>query len=216
MNPRGREPRLGVRHWSDVTDDAAFIWDRPTPQPPPRRSPETPPEESGDGRITLREAEHRFGVRVSTLRAWSRRGSIDAVRAKGPHGEQWMVTPESVAHHLSRRSPRKADAPPSRSAGPTDDGSSMLVPRDAWDKLMDQLGNLHEAGLQLASARERAAKAETEATFLRERLAEMRTERDESRSRDVAEPPPSAPAGDHRTLSTRWWIRLKDRLGRTG
>jgi len=92
----------------------------------------------------------------------------------------------------------------------------MLVPRDAWDKLMDQLGNLHEAGLQLASARERAAKAETEATFLRERLAEMRTERDELRSHDVAESPPSAPAGDHPTLSNRWWVRLKDRLGRTG
>jgi hypothetical protein len=54
----------------------------------------------------------------------------------------------------------------------------MLVPRDAWDKLMDQLGNLHEAGQMLADARERAAKAETEATFLRERLGEMRQERD--------------------------------------
>jgi hypothetical protein len=54
----------------------------------------------------------------------------------------------------------------------------MLVPRDAWDKLMDQLGNLHEAGQMLAEARERAAKAETEALFLRERLAEMRTQRD--------------------------------------
>ncbi len=55
----------------------------------------------------------------------------------------------------------------------------MLVPRDAWDRLMDQLGNLHEAGMNLAEARERAAKAETEATFLRERLTEMRSERDE-------------------------------------
>jgi hypothetical protein len=37
-----------------------------------------------------------------------------------------------------------------------------------------QLGNLHKAGQELAEARERAARAETEATFLRERLAELR------------------------------------------
>jgi hypothetical protein len=51
----------------------------------------------------------------------------------------------------------------------------MIVPIAAWDKMLLQLGNLHEAGQQLAEARERAAKAETEALFLRERLAEMRT-----------------------------------------
>jgi hypothetical protein len=51
---------------------------------------------------------------------------------------------------------------------------TMLVPIDAWNKMLNQLGNLHEAGQQLAEARERAAKAETEATFLRERLSEMR------------------------------------------
>jgi hypothetical protein len=50
----------------------------------------------------------------------------------------------------------------------------MIVPVDAWNKMLTQLGNLHEAGQQLAEARERAAKAETEAAFLRERLAEMR------------------------------------------
>ena len=50
----------------------------------------------------------------------------------------------------------------------------MIVPIQAWDKMLNQLGNLHEAGQQLAEARERAAKAETEASFLRERLAEMR------------------------------------------
>jgi uncharacterized membrane protein len=52
----------------------------------------------------------------------------------------------------------------------------MIVPVDAWNKMLSQLGNLHEAGQQLADARERAAKAETEAMFLRERLAEMREE----------------------------------------
>ncbi len=51
---------------------------------------------------------------------------------------------------------------------------TMLVPIEAWDKMLMQLGNLHDAGQQLAAARERAAKAETEARFLRERLAELR------------------------------------------
>jgi hypothetical protein len=52
---------------------------------------------------------------------------------------------------------------------------TMLVPLDAWNKMLNQLGNLHEAGQQLAEARERAAKAETEVQFLRERLADLRT-----------------------------------------
>jgi len=190
-----------------VADDAAFIWDKPTPQPPTRRRADAPSEDSIEGRISLREAEHRFGVRVSTLRAWSRRKSIDAVQASGPHGAQWMVTPESVAHYLSRRSPKTPQADPRQSTGLTDDGSSMLVPRDAWDKLMDQLGNLHEAGMQLATARERAAKAETEATFLRERLTEMRAERDElkevTRSGSIQAKSDSAPGKG-------WWVGLRD------
>ena len=125
-----------------------------------------------------------------------------------------MVTPESVAHHLSRgvTTPTRRTKPVKSSksskakggtrrtaTGPTGDGSSMLVPRDAWDRLIDQLGNLHEAGLMLAEARERAAKAETEAGFLRERLSEMRAERDTLRSRDSD----SAPARRRR----RWFGR---------
>ena len=46
----------------------------------------------------------------------------------------------------------------------------VMVPLDSWSRLIDQLGNLHVAGRDLAEARERAAKAETEVTFLRERL----------------------------------------------
>jgi hypothetical protein len=54
--------------------------------------------------------------------------------------------------------------------------SGVLVPLDQWTRVLNQLGNLHEAGQQIADARERAAKAETEAAFLRERLKELRAE----------------------------------------
>ena len=59
--------------------------------------------------------------------------------------------------------------------------------------MLNQLGNLHEAGQQLAEARERAAKAETEALFLRERLAEMRQQEAPSAAEQssAASPPPS-------------------------
>ncbi len=53
----------------------------------------------------------------------------------------------------------------------------MLVPIDTWTRVLDQLGNLHQAGQDLAEARERAAKAETEAAFLREQLTAERSKR---------------------------------------
>lgn len=65
----------------------------------------------------------------------------------------------------------------------------MIVPVDAWNKMLNQLGNLHEAGQQLAEARERAAKAETEAKFLRERLAEMRNASSDQLPATSSEPP---------------------------
>ncbi len=71
----------------------------------------------------------------------------------------------------------------------------MIVPVDAWNKMLNQLGNLHEAGRELASARERAAKAETEARFLRERLAELR------RAEQPA-PSPPPPATDPEPAAT--------------
>lgn len=167
-----------------MADDSALIWDSPTPKPTRRSAPTSAPgdEQGQEGdlsaRISLREAQHRFGTKVSTLRSWARNESIDAVMVGG----QWMVTPESIAHHLSRSVRSRPGPPPEQPAtGPTDDGKAMIVPRDAWDRLMDQLGNIHESGLLLSEARERAAKAETEAAFLRERLSEMRSERDEAR-----------------------------------
>lgn len=64
----------------------------------------------------------------------------------------------------------------------------MLVPIDEWRRILSQLGNLHEAGQQLADARERAAKAETEAQFLKERVKELR-----GRLEDAAKLPPAPP-----------------------
>jgi hypothetical protein len=50
---------------------------------------------------------------------------------------------------------------------------TLLVPLDAWQRMLEQLGNLHEAGQQLAEASARAAKAEVESEFLRERVTEL-------------------------------------------
>jgi hypothetical protein len=197
-----------------VPEDPALIWEKPTRDRPRRGSdpaepappPPPPPTEVVGERISLREAHHRFGVAVSTLRTWVRSGKIDGALEEG----RWMVAPSSVAAHLSerRRSSRaRAASVPEPASGPAPDGTSMLVPRDAWDKLMDQLGNLHEAGQQLAVARERAAKAETEALFLRERLGDMREERDRLRERvdERASNPPAEAAGG-------FWARVQRAL----
>ena len=50
----------------------------------------------------------------------------------------------------------------------------MVVPIDTWSRILEQVGHVHEAGQQLAEARERAARAETENRFLREQLAELK------------------------------------------
>jgi dsDNA-binding SOS-regulon protein len=82
-------------------------------------------------------------------------------------------------------------------AGMEPDGpppGTLLVPLDAWQRMLDQLGNLHEAGQQLAEASARAAKAETEAEFLRERVADLR--------RQLAEAAAPAPQSDGDPVET--------------
>jgi hypothetical protein len=192
-----------------MAEDPALIWQgqqrpprrRPRPTPSPR-GPTSPPEPPlPGGRVSLREAEHQFGVPSSTLAAWARAESVDAVKQDG----RWMVTPASIAARLSQQhggKPRSRRSPSADERAPVADATTMLVPRDAWDKLMDQLGNLHEAGQMMAEARERAAKAETEVAFLRERLSDLRSERDRLRTR--WEGPPATGGAD-----PGLWSRLK-------
>jgi hypothetical protein len=72
---------------------------------------------------------------------------------------------------------------------------SMLVPVEAWNRVLDQLGNIHEAGQALAEARERAARAEAVAEFQaeRRRLAEAEAAR-LAAELEASQAPPPAPA----------------------
>ncbi len=119
---------------------------------------------------------------------------LDAVRARASElGREIAAIPVPDLRAPSpQRKPRAepptvaADAgpvgepPPIETTEPTASGhatvDTMIVPIDAWNKMLNQLGNLHEAGQQLAAVTERAAKAETEAAFLRQRLAELRAD----------------------------------------
>ncbi|MDA8923090.1 hypothetical protein N9I52_03535 [Acidimicrobiia bacterium] len=58
------------------------------------------------------------------------------------------------------------------------DETNLIVPLEAWQTVLNQLGNLHEANQLMAEARERAAKAEAEAEFLREKLKNTREQLD--------------------------------------
>ncbi|MGB9357467.1 MAG: hypothetical protein WCC01_02825 [Acidimicrobiia bacterium] len=146
------------------------------------RDPATP---SGEW-CTLREASDLTGIPIGTLRKWCRRATIDSYLESDGELTLRMVNMASVrarsaalhgtdAKSATSHEPRAASTE-ERPLDPVPERETMIVPVDAWNKMLNQLGNLHEAGQQLAEARERAAKAETEALFLRERLAEMREE----------------------------------------
>jgi hypothetical protein len=116
--------------------------------------------------------------------------------------------------------PTEIAAPPEAEPAPP---GTMIVPIDAWNKMLLQLGNLHEAGQQLAEARERAARAETEAAFLKERLSELRAQRGERvdiAAPDAPQPPPedqtaewtvTVPGSQPRVAVEPWWVYVSRR-----
>lgn len=191
-------------------DDPAFVWQHPQsrearPMPPAsgRGRGRPSPDPAGTTRwVTLHEAEEMTGVPASTVRNWARKDRVPTRFELRTDGQVRMVGLDEVvarARHLGRLRP-KPEARPAPLPGPSEDTpaesaeGSVLVPIDAWNRMIAQLGNLHEAGQQLADARERAAKAETEATFLRERLAELRRQVDERPPAPVPAPEPITPA----------------------
>jgi hypothetical protein len=176
-----------------------------------------------DDWLTIREASAVTGISATTLKKLARGNEIPSHLEKTGDGFLRIVSLEGV-HRWARRDEdtdtadqATAVADPVGQVDLRDEAASgpepkipegtMLVPLDAWNKMLNQLGNLHEAGQQLADARERAAKAETEARFLRERLRELRDQIEGS------EPPTEpleapAPAGSDSALgSTRSLVK---------
>jgi hypothetical protein len=187
-------------------NDAAFLWESEalrssTSQPAPSATGYNG-KTTESGWVTLREASEIADIPIKTLRKWARRDYIDSYLEETSDQPIRMVLLASVhkrAYETGRRETQETDSveaqprrepartlrtPPAESPPepePPPPGT-MLVPIDAWNKMLNQLGNLHQAGQELAEARERAAKAETESLFLKERLSEMRSELSEGRA----------------------------------
>ncbi len=202
-----------------MTDhDPAFLWETEALRGGSRHSrpAEDPTVVAADpppsGWRTLRDAHEATGIPVDTLRKWARRGVVPTYLDARTEQTHRMVRLDAVIDHATEQgrvlAPAAApedsedrdavidlreepDTPTVSRDGVDAPPGTMIVPIAAWDKMLMQLGNLHEAGQQLAEARERAAKAETEATFLRERLAELRAEG--RAARDVESAPPPEP-----------------------
>ncbi len=213
-----------------MTDrDPAFLWETETLRSAVRRAPH-PEAENGkhvvpDGDwVTLREASRSTGIPLETVRKWARRKTVPTYLVAGPgRTEVRMVDlvgvkqratelgrtiapeattastqfPPDVSQPVAAASAEPTSSTPAAQAPP----GTMIVPVDAWNKMLNQLGNLHEAGQHLAEARERAAKAETEAKFLRERLSELRQET-AATSPAPSTPPPAPPVAD-KTMDDR-------------
>ena len=195
-------------------------------QSPPKPSQKGARTDFVDSRhwVTLREAEEATGIPTNTLRKWVRRADLPSYLEADGDLALRMVDLDAVitrANELGREiQPGAAQTPepPAQSPeppAPDTPPGTMIVPIDAWNKMLNQLGNLHDAGQQLAEARERAAKAETESTFLRAQLAEDRTQASDVES---SEPEPDVPEPDPepeetttywRYLTTGWRDRRK-------
>lgn len=216
-----------------MTDrDPAFLWETEAMRSAAHRVAEQElddPTPGSDTRwATLREASRQTEIPVETLRKWARRGAVPSYLSPTSRGISLrMVDLHAVrqrAIELGRDEVPSRPEPTHQAATPLDAGpatttlppGSMIIPVDAWNKMLNQLGNLHEAGQQLAEARERAAKAETEAHFLRERLAELRRERTTEAAATPLEAPPAAPPPPPPTQPTyeRAWRYVVDRWQR--
>ncbi len=211
--------------------DPAFVWQEQSAPPPPPHW------------ITLDVAAEVTGLSAKRIRNWARKQKI---RSKLVGDDRVVLRSEVVERARSRaaaekKQPAKKDtkkpkpaSPPKPPQAARDDKpvaatqspdppvpeGSMLVPIDEWRRILGQLGNLHEAGQQLAEARERAAKAETEAQFLRERVRDLRAKveaaekpPEQQQPQPATELPPSAEQADPGPfwlyLVRRWGTRSK-------
>lgn len=188
--------------------DPAFQWETEVLRSS-KHQPRSPAgrvlDDAGDW-LTVKEASEATGVPTSTIRKWARHDNIPSFLEETSEGflrivsmrgiERWSA---KIGRDIESSDPEpEVDLTAEEQSGATPESQaaaegSMIVPLDAWNRMLNQLGNLHEAGQQLADARERAAKAETEARFLKERLADLREELEKT---EKTAQPADAPATD--------------------
>ena len=187
--------------------DPAFLWETEVLRSSPRRNTSDSGADTTDW-LPVREASEATGVPPSTIRKWARHGHIPSFLESNEDRDLRLVSMSGIkqrADDLGRVIEADQDAATGNEVPePSMPEGTMLVPLDAWNRMLNQLGNLHEAGQQLAEARERAAKAETEARFLKERLAELR-EALETANRTEPEPdlePPDVRSSQDRPSPT--------------
>jgi chemotaxis protein histidine kinase CheA len=223
--------------------DPAFVWQSPSAPPPPRSwvTLDTAADITGLPAKTIRNWARkqkiasklmdgeRVVLRSEVVERARSRAKAEASKQKKQKQKQKKrpaepprqdkrpaEEPPAPATHADEGppAPRDTGVPPTQPPMPPVPEGSMLVPIDEWRRLLNQLGNLHEAGQQLAEARERAAKAETEAQFLKERVRELRT-RLETAEQPPPEPPEPTPEIEQRDPGPLW-LYLVRRWGSRG
>ena len=139
--------------------------------------------------LPLREASEQARVSVSALRKWYRLERIQSELRPGPTGDQRYVLLSEVMEQAGRlhrvSTPAVPVSPaaerPAQHPAPSRSDEVLPIPKDAWNKMIEQLGNLFEAGRALATEAAARAKAETEVQFLRERVSDLEEQLEQSR-----------------------------------
>jgi len=140
--------------------------------------------------VTLREAAEDAGVSVATLRKWYRAESIPSRMEAGPYGPQ-RVVPLAAVRQRAERAPAPSRGSEGRQSGTSHPPGTTLIPLADLAPLFDRLAN----------AEGRAARAEAEAQFLREQLADRRQK--------AAEVIPSESVPE-RGGRRSWWSRRRE------
>lgn len=174
--------------------------------------------------LTIREASAVTGISATTLKKLARGKeipshlentgdrflrivSLEGVQRWAEREDENTDTAEGIAVAPDQGGQIDLTAEAESRAEPEIPEGTMLVPLDAWNKMLNQLGNLHEAGQQLAEARERAARAETEAQFLKERLRELREQIDDGKTPTEQVEAPAAAKSDSPIKSTTTLVK---------
>lgn len=149
--------------------------------------------------VTLRDANAETGASVSALRKWYRKGTVRSEERDGPHGLQryvWLADVKTRQRVWAEVQDQMGQPGPAveleldsehriSDVGPPP--GMLLVPLEAWQRTLDTVAGgmtaVHQAGQELAAAREDAGVERTKREFLAGQLAEVRAAEADARAR---------------------------------